>query len=197
MRFIWLKRQLLNTKFFYRESLNCLIIFVVAAYIGYIAAVLLQGQALEYYNQVREFILARPFSEEVPKNLFLFILARNSLVSFTALVLGIFTYNVWPIMILLLNGAISGFVVKLQAIIFNHYTFQIWLFGILPHGVPELSALFLTCGASFYYRKLRVKGEFIWNKVLSTYFLIVLPLLVLAAMIESNLTPLLIKYFLV
>ncbi|MBF7083975.1 stage II sporulation protein M [Desulfallas sp. Bu1-1] len=186
------KREWLGVRCYYRETLLCLAIFVVAAYAGYLVAVLLQHRVADYYDAVRRLIVGGG----LPENIFLYILARNSLVSFTALVLGIVTFNVWPVLVLLMNGAISGFTVKTQAMLFNHYSFEIWLYGLLPHGVPELGALFLACGASFYYRRLRSKGERVWDRVLGTYFLLVLPLLVLAAAVETFITPLLIYRFL-
>ncbi|WP_347488421.1 stage II sporulation protein M [Desulfoscipio sp. XC116] len=185
-----------QVRYYQRESLICLAIFAVAVYIGYIAAVLVSDRAMEYYSTVRDIILANPFGEGLPENLFLFILARNSMVSFTVLVLGIITYNVWPVFILLLNGAIGGFTVKTQAVLFQHYSFQIWLFGLLPHGIPELGALFLAAGASFYYRRLRGQGERVVNRVLKTYLVVIWPLLVLAAAVETFITPLLIYRFL-
>jgi len=192
----WFSKEWQEVRHFKRESLICLTIFVVAVYAGYTMAVLVSDRAAEYYSTVRDIIMANPFGEGLPDNLFLFILIRNSMVSFTVLVLGIITYNVWPVFILLLNGAIGGFAVKMQAILFHHYSFQIWLFGLLPHGVPELGALFLAAGASFYYRRLRSQGERIAGRVLKTYLVVVLPLLVLAAAVETFITPLLIHRFL-
>jgi len=190
------KKELYSVRYYDRQIAICFAIFAVAVYVGYILAVLLQDRAEDYYSTVREIILSNPFGQGLPENIFLFILGRNALVSFTALVLGIFTYNIWPVTILLLNGAMSGFAAKMQAVLFHHYTFQIWLFGLLPHGVIELGALFLACGASFYFGGLRRQGEFIWGRLLGTYFMLVLPLLVLAAAVESFITPLLIHRFL-
>lgn len=169
-------------------------IFIVAAYAGYIAAVLAGDGVEKYYGVIIDFVLG---GGELPDNLFLFILARNALVSFLVLALGIFTYSVWPVLVLAFNGAVSGFIVKLQSMLFQHNSYEIWLFGLLPHGVPELGALFLAAGATFYYRRLRGTGRFTWAGVMQTYFLLVLPLLLVAALIESFLTPLLIQRFLV
>lgn len=190
------EKELYSVRHYYRQIVICFAIFTVAAYAGYIIAVLLQDRAEDYYGAVREIILSNPFGRELPENMFLFILGRNALVSFTALLLGIFTYNIWPVAVLLLNGAMSGFATKMQAVLFHHYTFQIWLFGLLPHGVIELGALFLACGASFYFGGLRREGKFIWIRLLGTYFMLVLPLLVLAAAVESFITPVLIQRFL-
>lgn len=175
-----------------RDIFICLAIFVTAVYAGYIVAVLLQDRAAEYYAEVRKIIIGGG----LPDNIFLYILTRNAVVSFTALVLGIITYNIWPVLVLLLNGLISGFAAKMQALLFNHYTFEIWLFGLIPHGIPELGALFIACGSSFYYRRLRSRGKPVWGRVVTTYASVVLPLLVLAALVETFVTPLIIHRFL-
>lgn len=187
-------KELKKIRYFYWETLICLGIFVVAAYAGYIAAVLLEaGQAEHYLETIKNMLVG----EEMPENIFLFILVRNSLVSFLVLTVGIFTCSIWPVMVLLFNGIVSGFFVKLQALFFNRFSFEIWLFGLLPHGVMELGALFLAAGATFYYRRLRKTGNFKWAGVMQTYLIVVFPLLVVAAVIETFVTPLLIYRFLV
>jgi len=186
--------EIKKIKNYYRETLTCMGIFVVAAYAGYIAAVLLgAGQAEHYLETIKNMLVGK----EMPENIFLFILARNSLVSFMVLVVGIFTYSIWPVLVLIFNGALSGFFVKMQSLLFNRFSFEIWIFGLLPHGVLELGALFLAAGASFYFRRLRKTGLFNWAGVMRTYLVIVLPLLVVAALIETFITPLLIYRFLV
>lgn len=185
--------EIKKIKHYYRETLTCLGIFVVAAYAGYIAAVLLgAGQAEHYLGMIKNMVLG----QEMPENIFLFILARNSMVSLLVLVVGIFTYSIWPILVLIFNGAVSGFFVKLQSLLFNRFSFEIWVFGLLPHGVAELGALFLAAGATFYFRRLRKTGHFNWAGVMRTYLVVVLPLLVVAALIESFITPILIYRFL-
>lgn len=179
-----------------QESFLCLAIFALAACTGHFMALLVSENVAEYYDMVRDMFLANPFGEGLPDNLFLYILTRNSMVSLTVLVLGIITYNIWPVFILLLNGAIGGFVVQMQAALFNHPSWQIWLIGLLPHGVPELGALFLAAGASFYYRRLHSQGERVAGRVLTTYLAVVLPLLILAAAIETYITPFLLHWFL-
>ena len=190
--FSLVNNELRGLRTYQRDILICFAIFITAVYAGYIAAVLLQDRSAEYYTEVRNIIIG----SGLPDNIFLYILTRNAVVSFTALVLGIVTYNVWPVLILLLNGVISGFAAKMQALLFNHYTFEIWLFGLIPHGIPELSALFIACGSSFYYRRLRSQGKPVWGRALATYASVVLPLLVLAALVETFVTPLLIHRFL-
>ncbi|MFA7467174.1 MAG: stage II sporulation protein M [Desulfotomaculaceae bacterium] len=186
--------EIKKIKHYYRETLMCLGIFVVAAYAGYIAAVLLgAGQAEHYLDVIKNMVVG----EEMPENIFLFILARNSVVSLLVLGLGIFSYSIWPILVLIFNGAVSGFFVKLQSLLFNRFSFEIWIFGLLPHGVLELGALFLAAGASFYFRRLRKTGHFNWAGVMRTYLVVVLPLLVVAALIEAFITPILIYRFLV
>ncbi|KAF1084263.1 hypothetical protein SPSYN_02667 [Sporotomaculum syntrophicum] len=192
----WFAKGWQEIRNYRQEGLLCLAIFALAAFTGHLMALLVSENIEEYYDMLREMILANPFGGGLPDNLFLYILTRNSAVSLTVLVLGIITYNVWPVFILLLNGAIGGFVVQMQAALLNHPSWQIWLIGLLPHGVPELGALFLAAGASFYYRRLRSQGERVSGRVLTTYLVVVLPLLVLAAAIETYITPLLLHRFL-
>ncbi len=180
-------------RLYYRETLICFGIFVIAAYVGYTAAVVLgPGQAEHYLESIKTMVVG----QELPENVFLFILARNTMVSLLVLVLGIVTKSVWPVLVLIFNGALSGFFVQMQSLLFNRYSFEIWLFGLLPHGVPELGALFLAAGASFYFRRLRKTGLFNWAGVMRAYLVVVLPLLVAAALIETFITPFLIYRFL-
>ncbi|HBX24448.1 MAG TPA: hypothetical protein DEF34_12585 [Desulfotomaculum sp.] len=193
MLFGFVGEEIKKIKYYYRETLTCLGIFVVAAYAGYIAAVLLgAGQAEHYLDMVKNMVVG----EEMPENIFLFILVRNSVVSLLVLMVGIFTYSIWPVMVLLFNGAVSGFFVKMQSFLFNRFSFEIWVFGLLPHGILELGALFLAAGASFYFRRLRKTGHFNWAGVIRTYLVVVLPLLVVAALIETFITPIIIYRFL-
>ncbi|MCL2337704.1 MAG: stage II sporulation protein M [Firmicutes bacterium] len=185
--------EIKKIKHYYREALTCFAIFVLAAYGGYLAAVILgAGQAEHYLAAIKSAVIGR----EMPDNVFLFILARNATVSILVLALGIFTRNIWPVVVLIFNGALSGFFVQLQSLLFHRFSFEIWLFGLLPHGVPELGALFLAAGASFYYGRLRKTGRFTWSGVIGTYLVVILPLLVLAALIETFVTPALIHRFL-
>jgi len=192
----WFTKAWQDVRYYQRESLLCLAIFALAAGVGHIFAVLVAERSTEYYGVVRDLIIANPLGGGLPDNLFLFILTRNSMVCLTMLVLGIITYNIWPVFILLLNGAVGGFIVQTQANLSNHSSLQIWLFGLLPHGIPELGALFLAAGASFYYRRLRSQGERIAGRMLKAYLVVVLPLLVLAAAVETSITPLLMQRFL-
>lgn len=185
--------EIKRVRHYCREALLCLGIFVVAAYSGYLAAVVLgPGQAEHYLESIKGVVVG----QELPENIFLFILARNTTVSILVLVLGIFTRNIWPVLVLVFNGALSGFFVQMQSLVYNRFSFEIWLFGLLPHGVPELGALFLAAGASFYFGRLRKTGLFKWAGVMRTYLVVVLPLLVVAALIETFITPFLIYRFL-
>lgn len=185
--------EIKRIRFYSRETLICFGIFVVAAYAGYLAAVLLgPGQAEHYLESIKSVVVG----QEMPENIFLFILARNTTVSILVLVLGILTKSIWPVLVLIFNGALSGFFVQMQSLLYNRFSFEIWLFGLLPHGIPELGALFLAAGASFYFGRMRKTGLFNWAGVMRTYLVVVFPLLVVAALIETFITPFLIYRFL-
>ena len=182
-------------RLYQRDALICLSLFTLAVLAGHIVAVLNVDRAAKYYDLVKEVIIADS-AGIIPEDLFLFILSRNTLVSFTLLVLGIVTYNVWPVFVVLLNGVLAGFIVQTQAFMSDQSVLLIWLFGLLPHGVPELGAIFLAAGASFYYRRRRGQGERIIERLLKTFLTVVLPLLIIAAIIETSFTPFLISTFL-
>ncbi len=117
-----------------------------------------------------------------------FIFFNNLISSFIGIVLGIF-FGIFPILSAIANGYILGFVGSLSV---KEEGF-LSLLRILPHGIFELPAVFISFG-------LGVKlGTFIFSsdkwKTFKLYFensmrvfiLIVIPLLIIAAIIEGSL----------
>lgn len=88
--------------------------------------------------------------------------------------------KVVPLVILIVNGAvIAGVCTSLHH---SGTSGAELLAGLLPHGIPELSALFLACGAG-------VIGSSLCEKV-DLFTKTVIPLLLIAATIETWVTPL-------
>ena len=120
--------------------------------------------------------------------LIIFIFLNNLKSSFIGMIFGIL-FGIFPLITALSNGYLLGFVaaksVSAKSILI--------LWRLFPHGIFELPALFISLGLGL---KL---GTFIFNKnkvnTLNTYlvksmkvfFFIVLPLLVIAAVIEGTL----------
>jgi stage II sporulation protein M len=120
------------------------------------------------------------------------IFFNNSRASLTAIISGI-SFGIIPLMIIFSNGYLIGFVSNLVAR--ESSIFELW--RLLPHGILEIPAVLISLGMGL---KLGVKllrkpnkKEFFsdLNSSLRTFVLIILPLLVVAAIIEG----LLIFYF--
>lgn len=124
--------------------------------------------------------------------LFLAIFFNNAIKSFFVIVLGTF-FGIVPIYFTYVNGTILGIVFAYAGM---HSKLPVAFAGILPHGVFELPALIISIayglwlGAAFL-RRLRYKESF-WppfRSALQAYYRIVLPLLLIAALIEAFITP--------
>ncbi len=119
-----------------------------------------------------------------------FIFRNNFISALLALFLGVFL-GVIPVFNALLNGAVLGYVVERVGSTIGF--FELW--RLLPHGIFELPAIFVAIGlgiklgAFFFVKKGKRKKEF-WrrlDKSLKTAVFVILPLLVVAAVIEGAL----------
>ena len=115
-----------------------------------------------------------------------FIFFNNIKSSFFGMALGIF-FGIFPVFVAILNGYILGFVSEMS--VSNAGIFSlVWL---LPHGIFELPAIFLSLAmglklGTFAFQKDKQKflREDIW-RIIKIFLLIILPLLVIAAIIEG------------
>ncbi|RLG16434.1 hypothetical protein DRN69_00895 [Candidatus Pacearchaeota archaeon] len=115
-----------------------------------------------------------------------FIFLNNLQTSFFAMVLGVFLGLV-PIFLAMANGYILGFIASLS--VKSGGLMVLW--RLFPHGIFELPAVFISLGlglklGSFIFQKKRIKSlkEFLW-KSLKTFLLVIVPLLIIAAIIEG------------
>jgi stage II sporulation protein M len=118
--------------------------------------------------------------------LFWFIFSNNIKVTFIGLISGIF-FGILPLLTSIANGYLLGFVSSLVIIEENFLS----LWRILPHGIFELPAVFISLGLGlklgmFIFQKKKIKylKKNLYNS-LKVFFLIILPLLLVAAIIES------------
>jgi stage II sporulation protein M len=134
----------------------------------------------------------------MPKyELVLVIFGNNLLTSFLAIVFGIF-FGISPILVLVANGFILG---NLSYHVYLDKGIYYVLAGLLPHGIFELSAVITSCalgirlGAIFLNRLLEkpvpdLKQSF--TKSLKIFLCLVIPMLLLASVIEVWLTPIIV-----
>jgi uncharacterized membrane protein SpoIIM required for sporulation/ABC-type transport system involved in multi-copper enzyme maturation permease subunit len=116
------------------------------------------------------------------------------------MLLGLFSFGVLGALAYLLNMGVVGAVLALIGIL-GGSPLQIGIFGILPHGIFEIPALILASAAILHIgitlvtpRPQRTLGEVLiesiadWAKI---GFGLVLPLLTVAAVVETYITPVL------
>jgi stage II sporulation protein M len=152
-----------------------------------------------------------------------FIFLNNTRAAMMMLVLGTFFF-LMPLVLLFVNGLVVGYVLNLSALN-GGSPIEIFIFGLLPHGILELAAIFVAGGVgtflgirvlkwffwpgglfSHMYGKQRGELKEFWEKrgairikkrfqqVLSVAFAVTFTLL-LAALVESFITPILINEF--
>lgn len=107
-----------------------------------------------------------------------------------------------PVVSLALNGAILGLFAAFY--VNNGQSLLVYLMGILPHGVFELPALVLAMSCGLYlcrvitdYVRFNRKGTVkpALANIARVLVLNVLPLTAIAAVIEANVTPLILAHF--
>ena len=117
--------------------------------------------------------------------------------------IGVFTLGVVPTLVPLVNSALVAFVVPMTAAARGQNAWLLFAAGILPHGLFELAAVWLASilalrlGASVIVRQPRLTLGDSWLLALADYVkvlvFVVVPLLVLAAFVEANITGILLK----
>jgi len=121
-----------------------------------------------------------------------FIIYNNIQSTFLNVVLGIFL-GIFPLFDAIANGYMLGFVSSIS--VNSNGLFSLW--RILPHGIFELPAVFISLGLGlktgmFIFQKDKIKSfkNYLGNS-LRAFLLIVIPLLIIAGIIEAMLMTLL------
>lgn len=120
-------------------------------------------------------------------DLSVFIFFSNFKSAFFALFLGMLAVGAFSVFNVLLNGSLLGYVLSLLWV--DSGIAHFW--RLLPHGIFEIPALFISWGLGvklgmFIFKKntlQELKKRF--ENSLKTFFFIVVPLLIIAAIIES------------
>ena len=117
-----------------------------------------------------------------------FIFFNNIQSSFFGMILGIFL-GFLPVLFAAVNGYVLGFVLSMS--VMSEGISVLW--RLLPHGIFELPAIFISLGLGlrlgmFIFQKKVEKSlkEYLWGSI-KVFLLIVLPLLIIAAIVEGSL----------
>lgn len=119
-------------------------------------------------------------------NLGIFIFFSNFRSAFYSLFLGILA-GIFPVFNILFNGSLIGYVFRSLW----DESGAVYFWRILPHGIFELPALFISWGLGirigmFIFSKNELKElKYRFENSLKTFFFIVVPLLIIAAIIET------------
>ena len=138
-----------------------------------------------------------PLQEMNPISILFVIFLNNAFVSLLSLVLGL-ALGVLSILIIAFNGYIVGVISNLVA---QQKGLLFIVLALLPHGILELPMVFLSASiglrlghqvfSALIGRPTQIKREF--KDGLKFYFRWILPLLFLAAVIETFITPLILS----
>lgn len=120
------------------------------------------------------------------KQLIGFIFTNNIQSSFLGMMLGI-AFGIFPLIAVVTNGYLLGFVANIS--VKTDGLLVLW--KILPHGIFELPAVLISLGLGFrlgsvLFRKNTSFSSDFFNS-LRVFLLIILPLLIIAALIEGTL----------
>ncbi|AKB83381.1 Integral membrane protein [Methanosarcina barkeri 3] len=178
-------------QFIWPYALLMAFIFFVFLFIGYNSAASFPSMA----ETLRESFSSRFASIMTMNPLFIMltIFLNNAFLSLLFLVLGL-ALGILPILFVAFNGYVVGVIVYLVA---QERGLLFILFGLLPHGILELPMVFLAAGiglrlgyqvfSALIGRPTHIKREF--KEGLMFYFYWILPLLLVAAIIETFITP--------
>ncbi|NIO16660.1 MAG: hypothetical protein GTN70_06625 [Deltaproteobacteria bacterium] len=164
-------------------------LFFIAAVIGYLAPM---GQKELIGQELSAFF--GPIRELAPPAILTLIFLNNALKSLITILLGFF-FGLIPILFISGNGYLLGVLVSLAG---TRLGFGEVALRILPHALFEVPAFILAGSLGLwlglrFFRKVRYREEFrpYLSLSLKKFFRIVVPLLLIAALIETFVTPLL------
>lgn len=171
------------------------VVFFGSLVTGYISAAHFPSMA----ETLRESLSAR-FESILTMNHFYMMLAiflNNSFVSLLFLVLGL-ALGILPVLFIAFNGYVVGVIAYLVA---QQKGLLFIILGLLPHGILELPMVFLASSiglrlghqvfSALIGKSTHIKQEF--KEGLTFYFHWILPILLIAAIIETYITPFLLS----
>jgi len=183
------KRNLWKDSFSYlKQTRNYIYVIIGLFFISAIFAFLFSEQ-FSFFDEILSGL-----SEKIEGlgffGLMWFIFQNNISSAFTTMVFGALL-GIFPLINALINGALLGYVYSLASL---EGGFGVILY-LLPHGIFELPAVFIALGLGIrwgmfiFAGKGRRKSEFIkrFYGSMKVFFTIVLPLLIIAAIIEGAL----------
>ncbi|WP_244603671.1 stage II sporulation protein M [Methanococcoides sp. AM1] len=173
------------------------VLFVLSGIAGYFYTALNPASsdiALEGLEGLVELIMSM-----TPLEIMLFIFFNNAIKSLMAFVLGL-GFGLIPLLFVISNGYILGVVTYLES---QENGFTYILLGIMPHGIIELPMILISAAMGLRMginvlkalagRYVDIKDEF--KQGINVFFRFIMPMLLLAAGIETFITPVVIGLY--
>lgn len=168
------------------------IFFIISIFLGYALAHAYPDEMNKLvYQSLKDMI--EPAKDYSSFRLFGFIFFKNLAVAISGILLGII-FGIIPVLIIIINGLTLGIVAY---IILGQFSLSVFLSGILPHGIIEIPAIIFSTASGVwlwrsFYRYVRhdeniIKAELV--SITKFFIFIIVPMLILAALIETFVTP--------
>lgn len=185
-------------RFFISFLLGAILVYVILFFIENRAS---SNKDLEIFknllNEIKKYLgnYFLPYTEKGVLGRILFIFLNNFRVVVIAGILSFITFGIFSEIVAYINGFIVGAVIFALPIIFEKVNpFSLFIFGIVPHGIFEIFAFLLSLTFAHYLSPTKEGIKFI-DIYLKSY-IIVIPLLFIASIIEVTITPFLMSLFL-
>jgi uncharacterized membrane protein SpoIIM required for sporulation len=176
-------------RFFISLFLGIIVIFLIKYYL-FSQNIISSEDINKFLPAIRKLIEPYlPFFEKSKINQILFIFFNNLRVVIVAGVLSFITFGIFAEIVAYINGFAVGAVISSLSIIIPEISgVKMFVFGILPHGIFEIFAFLLSLTFAHSLSPTK-KGVEELNIYLKSY-IIVVPVLFIASIIEVLITPL-------
>lgn len=201
----FLKENYIKVWKFLKENLSktilvCTVMFIVCAISGIMFGI---NYSEETKNILSEFINANEdlFSEEGALSAW-GLIKNNTTACAMSIVFGIFPFIFLTVLSLALNGFMIGIVLGFGKAATGASIIKTFVLGILPHGIFELPALILSMSMGIYlcltltmkiFGRGKLKISELFKGYIRIFISVIIPMILLAGVIESYITPLLLK----
>ncbi|MBU1051844.1 MAG: stage II sporulation protein M [Nanoarchaeota archaeon] len=185
-KYLSIKTQFKEALSYLKETKNYIYISIFIFLLGSIFGFLFSSHLIFIDKYLAE-LIAKTADLNTTEMVF-FILQNNLQSSFFSILFGIFL-GIFPLLSNITNGVVLGYVL---AKTYEISGFVSW-WRLIPHGIFELPAIFISFGLGvklgfsiFFNKKTRIK-EFkrrFYNSI-NTFLIFIIPLLILAAIIEG------------
>ncbi|MEF9992276.1 MAG: stage II sporulation protein M [Romboutsia sp.] len=129
------------------------------------------------------------------------LILNNIFASLYSVALGFIPFLFVPVVALITNSLLIGATLGFTSVTMSTSSLKIFVLGILPHGILELPALLISLTMGIYLcikvsnkilRREDEKIKDVLKEILRVFIMIIVPMLVLAGIIECLITPMLI-----